>query len=138
MNIHLRQRVYRPDIDGLRTIAVLSVMTFHGGIFPFSGGFIGVDIFFVISAYLIGGHVYGEISTNNFTFADFFAKRARRIIPALFTVLIFSYILGFVILMPTELNSFCKSAIATIFAVSNIFFFIPTTTFRRVQINFRC
>lgn len=83
---------YRPDIDGLRTIAVLSVIFYHAqftfnGTALFQGGFVGVDIFFVISGYLIGAILLKEITNGSFTYANFYERRARRILPALFTVM---------------------------------------------------
>ena len=78
---------YRAEIDGLRSIAVLPVMLFHGGVAGFTGGFVGVDIFFVISGYLITSLILGEMSRGEFTLAGFYERRARRILPALFLVI---------------------------------------------------
>lgn len=75
---------YRAEIDGLRALAVIPVIFFHGKIGPFSGGFVGVDIFFVISGYLITSIIYQEIYSNKFSIVNFYEKRARRILPALF------------------------------------------------------
>jgi len=85
---------YRADIDGLRAIAVLSVLIFHA--FPewLSGGFIGVDIFFVISGYLISRIIFENINEKRFSFLEFYSRRINRIFPALFTVLLFSYAFG--------------------------------------------
>src|SRR4051794_345859 len=77
---------YRADIDGLRGIAVTSVVLFHTGLAAAGGGFVGVDIFFVISGFLIGGIVDREIRSGRFSFAAFYARRARRILPALVVV----------------------------------------------------
>src|SRR3954468_6493476 len=77
---------YRADIDGLRAIAVTSVVLFHTGLASVGGGFVGVDIFFVISGFLIGGIVDREIGSGRFSFAAFYARRARRILPALVVV----------------------------------------------------
>src|ERR1700753_2767730 len=81
---------YRADIDVLRAIAILSVVAFHAGIRALHGGFVGVDIFFVISGYLIGGIVYKGVRDGTFTFTGFYARRARRILPPLFLVLLCS------------------------------------------------
>ena len=82
------QMIYRPDIDGLRAIAVLAVILFHAGFDTFSGGFVGVDIFFVISGYLITSILAREIEQNEFSLVNFYERRARRILPALFLVII--------------------------------------------------
>ena len=93
---------YRPEIDGLRAIAVLSVVIFH--LFPsyLPGGFAGVDIFFVISGYLITLIISRDINSTNFSFIDFYARRARRIFPALITVLISTLVAGWFLLLPDE------------------------------------
>jgi peptidoglycan/LPS O-acetylase OafA/YrhL len=112
----------RDDIQGLRAIAVLTVLLFHA--FPnlFPGGYIGVDVFFVISGYLITGLIYREISENRFTFSNFYSRRVRRIFPALFVVLVFTVTFGCFLLSPEQLSSLSKSAISAIFSVSNIYF----------------
>jgi peptidoglycan/LPS O-acetylase OafA/YrhL len=85
---------YRPDIDGLRAIAVLSVVAFHFNIGPVPGGFIGVDIFFVISGFLITGNIVERLDAGTFSFLDFYQRRIRRIFPALIVVLLFTLALG--------------------------------------------
>jgi peptidoglycan/LPS O-acetylase OafA/YrhL len=85
---------YRPDIDGLRAVAVSSVVIFHAHLGVCASGFVGVDIFFVISGYLIAGIMYREITTKRFTFSGFYARRARRILPALIAVVIATMIAG--------------------------------------------
>ena len=79
---------YRAEIDGLRAVAVLPVILFHAGFGLFSGGFVGVDIFFVISGYLITTIIVAEIHAGNFSIVNFYERRARRILPALFFVLL--------------------------------------------------
>lgn len=111
---------YRTDIDGLRAIAVLSVILFHAHIAGFSGGFVGVDVFFVISGYLIGAIVYREVRERRFSFAKFYARRAKRILPALFFMLLCLYALTALVLTPSELINFGNNALATVLAVSNI------------------
>ena len=74
---------YRADIDGLRAVAVLSVLGFHAGLAGFRGGFIGVDVFFVISGYLISGIIFSSLDRGTFTFREFYVRRVNRIFPAL-------------------------------------------------------
>ena len=120
---------YRPDIDGLRAIAVTSVVAYHCGLPWLKGGFVGVDVFFVISGYLIGSIVYKEIRGRSFSISKFYARRARRILPALFVVLLVSYGIASLILSPLEMKMFSGSAIASITSSSNIFFWRNTFYF---------
>jgi len=94
---------YRPDIDGLRAFAVLAVVVYHALPAVLPGGFIGVDIFFVISGYLISGQIFGELRQGRFNLAAFYGRRVRRIFPALAIVLLATLSYGFVILLPSEL-----------------------------------
>ena len=90
---------YRPEIDGLRAIAVLSVLFFHLDFNGFSGGFVGVDVFFVISGYLITKIIVSEIGkTEKFSYSNFYTRRARRLLPSLFTVFILTTILSYFVL----------------------------------------
>src|SRR4051812_14118173 len=93
---------YRPDVDGLRAVAVLSVVGHHA--FPewVRGGFIGVDIFFVISGYLISNIIFESLDTKKFSYADFYARRIRRIFPALIVVLATCLIAGWFLLWPDQ------------------------------------
>ncbi len=113
---------YRSDIDGLRGIAVLCVVLFHAGVGGFSGGFVGVDIFFVISGYLICSIIQREIEEQRFSYAKFYARRARRILPALFAVLLLCFVTATLVMTGAEMQDFAKSAVANIGAVSNIYF----------------
>lgn len=122
-------RAYRPDIDGLRSVAVVSVVLFHAGLSSFTGGFVGVDIFFVISGYLITGHIYGDILKSEFKFTRFYARRARRILPALFFVLGVSFLIGFLLLSPGEFRKFSHSAIAAMLGASNIYYWLSSNYF---------
>jgi peptidoglycan/LPS O-acetylase OafA/YrhL len=114
---NLSHQKYRPDIDGLRAIAIIAVVAFHA--FPYSdklkGGFIGVDVFFVISGYLISNIIFDEINNENFTFREFYARRVRRIFPALITVLVSCLIFGYFGLLAHEfraLNKYIASSAA--------------------------
>lgn len=120
---------YRPEIDGLRAIAVFSVIFYHTnfqlfGKKIFSGGFLGVDIFFVISGYLITSIIFKEIYfTNNFSFTKFYEKRIRRIIPPFIFVILCSLPFAYYILLPSLFIEFSKSIISSIFFVSNFYFY---------------
>ena len=114
---------YRSDIDGLRAIAVLSVVLYHFGIGGLQGGFVGVDVFFVISGYLITGIIQSELARGEFTLARFYERRARRIFPALFVMLLVTMLAGLFVLLPSELAQMGKAATATVLFVSNILFF---------------
>ena len=111
---------YRPDIDGLRAVAVLSVVAFHA--FPrwMPGGFIGVDIFFVISGFLISTIIFENLEKNTFSFLGFYARRVRRIFPALLMVLIFSYAFGWIALFADEYKQLGKHIAAGAGFVSNL------------------
>ncbi len=113
---------YRREVDGLRTLAVLPVILFHAGFGLFSGGFVGVDIFFVISGYLITSIILGEMQSGKFTLIGFYERRARRILPALFFVMLVCLPFAWLWMMPDELNGFAKSLVAVSFFSSNILF----------------
>ena len=113
---------YRKEVDGLRAIAVFSVVFFHAGFSFFKGGFIGVDVFFVISGYLITNIILKEIIEKKFSIKNFYERRARRILPALFLVLFTTIPLAVIFLTRSELSSFFKSLVATSIFLSNIFF----------------
>ncbi len=113
---------YRAEIDGLRAVAVLPVILFHAGFDVFSGGFVGVDIFFVISGYLITTIIVAEIKAGNFSIVNFYERRARRILPALFFVLACSLPFAWMWLVPQDLKSLSQSLVAVMLFSSNILF----------------
>lgn len=113
---------YRPDIDGLRAIAVLSVVLYHFGLGGLRGGFVGVDVFFVISGYLITGIVQAEIAAGRFTLARFYERRARRIFPALFAMLGVVLAAGWFLLLPSDLARLGQATLATVLFASNLLF----------------
>lgn len=113
---------YRPDIDGLRAIAVLAVVVHHLSPSLLPGGYVGVDIFFVISGYLITKIIDREISDGIFTYANFYERRARRIFPALFAVLIATVVAGYFLLLPSDLVSTLKATVGAVFFSSNFVF----------------
>jgi peptidoglycan/LPS O-acetylase OafA/YrhL len=114
---------YRADIDGLRAVAVLLVFAYHLGTARVKGGFIGVDVFFVISGYLIGSIILKEIAASRFSLMSFYERRVRRIFPALFVTLAVCAALAYKFFLPSELNEFSKSLLAATFSFSNIFFY---------------
>lgn len=113
---------YRPEIDGLRAVAVIPVILFHAGFSLFQGGFVGVDVFFVISGYLITTIIIQETKKDSFTIAGFYERRARRILPALFLVLLVTIPFAWLWMWPSALRDFSKSLISVVTFVSNIFF----------------
>ena len=120
---------YRPEIDGLRAISVFAVIFYHANFILFDhvifqGGFVGVDIFFVISGYLITSLILKElINTKKFSFSNFYERRIRRILPILFTVIILSIPFAYFILLPSSLLNFLKSILYTLGFGSNFYFF---------------
>lgn len=113
---------YRRDIDGLRAIAVLLVIFYHAGIATISGGFIGVDVFFVISGYLITGIIYDEMAAGEFSFSRFYIRRIRRILPALYFLLAITLIISWFMLLPPDLVGLGESTLAAVSFVSNFYF----------------
>lgn len=110
---------YRPDIDGLRAVAVLPVVLFHMGAPQLSGGFVGVDVFFVISGYLITRIIWRELQQQRFSLRRFYERRARRILPVLFTVLLLTGLAGLALLSPVELLDLGVTMLGALFFVSN-------------------
>jgi peptidoglycan/LPS O-acetylase OafA/YrhL len=123
MKPHDRSLTFRPDIEGLRGIAVLIVVLFHCGLPGFAGGFVGVDVFFVLSGFLITGILVGEIQrTSKLNLLQFYARRVRRLLPAFSLTLIVVLLTGAVVLAPRELDLAGHASRAAAFYVSNIFF----------------
>jgi peptidoglycan/LPS O-acetylase OafA/YrhL len=120
---------YRPEIDGLRALAVLPVIFFHAGFAWFGGGFVGVDIFFVISGYLITTILISNIEENNFRVLDFYERRARRILPALFFVTLCSIPFAWFWMYPSQLKDFSQSLVGVSLFVSNFLFWIESGYF---------
>ncbi len=119
----------RPDIDGLRALAVMPVVLFHAELPGFAGGYVGVDVFFVISGFLITGMIHDGLGTGGWTLGGFYERRARRLLPALFTVLFASIILFAPLLLLNHLQDFANSVIAAALFISNIFFWRTTNYF---------
>ncbi|WP_434606676.1 acyltransferase [Pseudomonas sp. D2-30] len=112
---------YRPDIDGLRAVAVIAVFIHHLNASLLPGGFVGVDIFFVISGFLITSQVFSEIQQNTFSMKRFYQRRINRIVPALTTVVVASVIAGIFVLSPVDLTRLNISALSSLLGVSNIY-----------------
>lgn len=113
---------YRKDIDGLRSIAVSLVVLHHAGIHLLPGGFIGVDVFFVISGYLITGIIYNQLQENRFSFSNFYIRRIRRLMPALFGMVFVTTALALIFLFPSDLIRYSNSLIWVSFYLGNFFF----------------
>lgn len=120
---------YRREIDGLRALAVVPVILFHAGFELFSGGYVGVDVFFVISGYLIANIVMAEMAGNRFSIIHFYERRARRILPALLLVVAVCIPVAYALLLPSELKEFGQSLLATMTFSSNILFWSQTGYF---------
>ena len=120
---------YRPDIDGLRAIAVIVILLYHAGFGQFGGGFVGVDIFFVISGFLITGQILNSVEGGTFSFGLFYERRIRRLMPAALATFAVTALAAYFILIPEQLRDFGASLVASIFWVSNIFFWQSTGYF---------
>lgn len=127
--MHVTNRSYRPDIDGLRALAVLAVIGFHA--FPeyIRGGYVGVDVFFVISGYLITGNILRDVRARNFSFFEFYARRVRRIFPALVLVLTATIALAWLLLLPNEFKLLGRHIISGSLFSSNILLWHETGYF---------
>jgi peptidoglycan/LPS O-acetylase OafA/YrhL len=130
-------RAYRPDIDGLRAIAVLAVLLFHCGVPGFPGGFVGVDVFFVISGFLITGQLAGDIEAGQMSIGRFYDRRIRRIAPALFVTLIVTTVASAALLLPSYLLAASWALVSAATSVANIYlwrvagdYFAPMSTFQ--------
>lgn len=128
---------YRPDIDGLRALAVVPVVLFHLGFTSLvPGGFAGVDVFFVISGFLITKIIYNEIHLGTYSVLDFYARRVRRIFPALYVVYVFVIVLSLVLQFPSETQDVSKSLVSSILFVSNVFFYFSSGYFdQKMEFN---
>ena len=113
---------YRRDIDGLRAIAVLAVVLFHFGVPGVTGGFVGVDVFFVISGFLITSIIWRERQAGRFSFVEFWARRARRILPALFVMIVATLVAGWFLLAPKDYEELGRAAHYQVIFTSNLLF----------------
>jgi peptidoglycan/LPS O-acetylase OafA/YrhL len=113
---------YRSDIDGLRALAVIPVLFYHAGVPGFPGGFVGVDIFFVISGYLICGMIDADIRSGSLSLATFYKRRILRILPALLVMFLGTSVLAYIYCLPVELEDYAKSLASAIGSMSNFHF----------------
>ena len=111
---------YRPEIDGLRALAVVPVILFHAGFEMFSGGFVGVDVFFVISGYLITTILIEDLENKRFSIVNFYERRARRILPALYLVIFCTFLAGLILWSPNDLKNISQSIVATVLFANNV------------------
>ncbi len=125
----MAQLKYRKDIEGLRGISVLAVIFYHYHIGGFTGGFVGVDIFFVISGYLITSIIINDIHNNRFSFFDFYTRRIRRIVPASLFVTLCTLLAGYLIILPSVYSKVGESALYAAFGLSNFYFLWNTGYF---------
>ena len=125
---------YRKDIDGLRGISVILVFLFHLNILD--GGYLGVDIFFVISGFLITGLVFREIDEKKFSLLKFYERRIRRICPMLFVVCFLTFPLAYILMYPDQLIEYGESLIGTSLNISNIIFYLQSGYFEE-NANFK-
>lgn len=123
---------YRKEIDGLRAIAIIPVILFHVGYNLVSGGFIGVDIFFVISGYLITTIILYQHESGSFSIINFYKRRAKRILPALFFVMLACIPFSLMLMLPSQMRSFSKSLIAATISISNILFWSESGYFAAI------
>jgi peptidoglycan/LPS O-acetylase OafA/YrhL len=126
---------YRSDIDGLRAVAVLLVIMFHIGMPWVTGGFVGVDVFFVVSGFLITSIIKGDIQDGNFSLLRFYDRRIRRIFPALIAVYLFCVLVSAVLLLPSDLASFGLSLVASAAFMSNFLFSLKDSYFGAASID---
>ena len=117
---------FRNDINGLRAIAVLPVLFFHAGMTGFDGGFLGVDVFFVISGFLITSNIIKRQFNGEFSLLNFYDKRARRILPPLILTLLTTLILSFLFMLPYDLKNFGQSLVATSFGANNVLLYLTS------------
>lgn len=120
--------LYRRDIDGLRALAVMAVVLFHINAHWLPGGFVGVDVFFVISGYLITRNIVTDLDGARFTLAEFYLRRIKRIVPVMLTVLAFTLLAGYFVLLPEDLEALAKSAVWSVASLANVYFWREVNT----------
>ena len=126
----MNARNYRPEIDGLRAVAVLVVLFYHAGMPGFSGGFVGVDVFFVISGFLITRIILSDIEAGKFSYINFYERRVRRILPPLLLVSVLTIPVALLTMYPDQLVDYAKSLMATQLFVANMHFLLSSGYFQ--------
>jgi peptidoglycan/LPS O-acetylase OafA/YrhL len=117
-----RELDYRPDIDGLRAVAVMLVVLCHAGVRGLAGGFVGVDVFFVISGFLITALIVRQREGGRFSFAGFYVRRAKRLLPALYVTLLATLAVGYLVMIPSDYSLLAESALSAVGFLANVFF----------------
>ena len=128
----MKNNNYRLDVDGLRALSVLAVLFYHLEIFNIPGGFLGVDIFFVISGYIITRLILTESENNEFNLSNFYIRRIRRIFPALILTLIITNIISLLLHFPDEYSYLSRANLSVLFFISNFFFWKNTDYFNEL------
>jgi peptidoglycan/LPS O-acetylase OafA/YrhL len=128
---------HRSDIDGLRAIAVLPVLLFHADFALFSGGFVGVDIFFVISGYLITQVIAKDFARGQFSLGRFYERRIRRILPALFLIISASFLVAAIVLLPIDFRDFAKTVVGAVTSTSNILFWMDSARYFNAPAHYK-
>ena len=118
----MKKIVYLKTITSLRGVSVLGVLLYHSKYSLFQMGYLGVDVFFVISGFLIGNIIFSELSSNQFKFTSFYIKRLRRLLPSLIFTLVSTSIVSYLIFLPEDFEIFMNSVSYTLLFVGNIFF----------------
>lgn len=126
---------YRPDIDGLRTLAVLSVILFHFGFLP--NGYLGVDVFFVISGFLITAIVYNDASRSQFSILRFYERRIRRILPLSLFICIVAIVAAVMLMLPEDIESVSQAVVATNFSANNILMYITSGNYWSIRNEYK-
>ncbi len=126
---------YRPEVDGLRTVAVMSVVIFHVWPHALPGGYLGVDVFFVISGYLITKIIYEQLNEGRFSLSNFYIRRIRRILPAQLLVVLLTILAFMFLLSPTELSNLGHSSIYAVLSLANVYFWLESGYFGALSEN---